>query len=132
MLDEFRESNALASLLLVQPTRSFDIVDAEPGGMVKEIFPLNRSDIWINGGFFAMKSEIFRHMEPGEELIREPFRRLIEKNALLAYKYTGFWQCMDTFKDKQRLEELNQSSAPWKVWNHLAQSGKPETIPASV
>ena len=51
--------------------------------------------------------------------MREPFQRLIEKQALLSYKYTGFWQCMDTFKDKQRLEELNQTSAPWKVWNHL-------------
>ena len=49
--------------------------------------------------------------------MREPFQRLIEEHALLAYKYTGFWQCMDTFKDKQRLEELNQGSAPWKVWH---------------
>jgi glucose-1-phosphate cytidylyltransferase len=57
-------------------------------------------------------------MRSGEELVREPFRRLIEKRALLAYKYTGFWLCMDTFKDKQRLEDLNQESAPWKVWNH--------------
>jgi len=52
--------------------------------------------------------------------VREPFRRLIEKQALLAYKYAGFWQCMDTFKDRQRLEELNQTTAPWKVWNHVA------------
>ena len=52
------------------------------------------------------------------ELVREPFQRLIEKQALLAYKYSGFWQCMDTFKDKQHLEELNQGAAPWKVWNH--------------
>ena len=57
------------------------------------------------------------YIRPGDELVREPFQRLIEKQALLAYKYTGFWQCMDTFKDKQRLEELNQASAPWKVWN---------------
>ena len=57
--------------------------------------------------------------------MREPFQRLIEKRALLAYKYTGFWQCMDTFKDKQRLEELNQAAAPWKVWNHAGQSANP-------
>ena len=79
---------------------------------------MTRSDIWINGGFFALRNEIFRYIRPGEELVREPFQRLIEKQALLAYKYTGFWQCMDTFKDKQRLEELNQGAAPWKVWNH--------------
>ena len=65
-----------------------------------------------------MRNEVFRYVRPGEELVREPFQRLIEKKALLAYKYTGFWQCMDTFKDKQRLEELSESAAPWKVWNH--------------
>ncbi len=117
MLETFRNSGAIVSLLLVQPTGSFDIVHAGPGSMVEDICPLTRSDIWINGGFFVMRNEIFRHIGPGEELVREPFQRLIEKKALLAYKYAGFWQCMDTFKDKQHLEELNQSTAPWKVWN---------------
>lgn len=122
MVDTFRRSNAVASLILVQPTASFDIVHAEPSGTIREICPLTRSDIWINGGFFVMRNEIFRYIEPGEELVREPFQRLIEKQALLAHKYTGFWQCMDTFKDKQHLEELNQTTAPWKVWNHGAGS----------
>ncbi len=54
--------------------------------------------------------------------MREPFQRLMKKQALLAYKCTGFWQCMDTFKDKQCLEELNQGTAPWKVWNRVASS----------
>jgi glucose-1-phosphate cytidylyltransferase len=118
MLDAFRESNSIASLLLVQPSASFDIVYAGSGGMVREILPLTHTDIWINGGFFVMRNEIFRHIQPGEELVREPFQRLIEKQALLAHRYSGFWQCMDTFKDKQLLEELNQGAAPWKVWNH--------------
>ena len=68
----------------------------------------------------SCRNEIFRYIHPGEELVREPFQRLIEKQALLAYKCTGFWQCMDTFKDKQRLEELNQGTAPWKVWRETA------------
>jgi glucose-1-phosphate cytidylyltransferase len=122
MVDRFRRSNAVASLILVQPTASFDIVHAEPSGTIREICPLTRSDIWINGGFFVMRNEIFQYIEPGEELVREPFQRLIGKQALLAHKYTGFWQCMDTFKDKQHLEELNQTTAPWKVWNHGAGS----------
>ncbi len=116
MVEVFRQSRAVASLLLVQPTASFDIVTAGLGGTVTNISALNRSDIWINGGFFVLRSEIFRHIHPGDELVREPFQRLIERQALLAYKYAGFWQCMDTFKDKQCLEELNQGTAPWKVW----------------
>jgi glucose-1-phosphate cytidylyltransferase len=118
VMEAFRQSNAVASLLLVQPTASFDLVKAAPGGMVHEICPLTSSDTWINGGFFVMRRAIFRYINSGEELVREPFQRLIQQQALLAYKYTGFWQCMDTFKDKQRLEELNQGAAPWKVWNH--------------
>jgi len=124
MLDRFRESGAIASLLLVQPTSSFDIVHAEPDGSVKEIRPIPSTDIWINGGFFAMRREIFGYIRPGEELVREPFQRLIDQQALLAYKYRGFWQCMDTFKDKQHLETLNQAVAPWKVWSHTAVAGE--------
>jgi glucose-1-phosphate cytidylyltransferase len=120
MLSAFRRSNAVASLLLVQPTASFDIVDVDDSCVVETVRPLARSSIWINGGFLQLRPEIFNYMQPGEELVREPFQRLIEKRALLAYKCTGFWQCMDTFKDKQHLEELNQTTAPWKVWNQPA------------
>jgi glucose-1-phosphate cytidylyltransferase len=131
VVETFRQSNAVASLLLVQPTASFDLVKTGPGGTVNEICPLTSSDTWINGGFFVMRKEIFRFVQQGEELVREPFQRLIQKQALLAYKYTGFWQCMDTFKDKQRLEELNQGAAPWKVWNHGAPN-QSQVISASV
>ncbi len=118
MLEKFTRSKATASLLLVQPTASFDIVSANSEGLVKDVCPLAGSDIWINGGFFILRQQIFRYINPGDELVREPFQRLIQEQALLSYKYNGFWQCMDTFKDKQRLEELNQAAAPWKVWNH--------------
>jgi glucose-1-phosphate cytidylyltransferase len=116
MIDKFQRSGAIASLLLVQPTASFDIVHTSASDQVAGIQALTQSDIWINGGFFVMSNQIFRFIQPGEELVREPFERLIERQALLAYKCTGFWQCMDTFKDKQHLDELNQGSAPWKVW----------------
>jgi glucose-1-phosphate cytidylyltransferase len=117
LIDTFHKSKVLASLLLVQPTASFDIVSTDPNGEVKRINALSQTDIWINGGFFVMSKEIFQYIKPGEELVREPFQRLIDMKSLLAYKYPGFWQCMDTFKDKERLEELNVGPAPWKVWN---------------
>jgi len=116
MLDAFKRSKATASLLLVRPTASFDIVTASPSGNISDICPLTKSEVWINGGFFAMRAGIFDCIRPGEELVREPFKRLMEQSGLMAYKYSGFWQCMDTFKDKQHLEELNQGAAPWKVW----------------
>lgn len=116
MIHSFRLTNAVASLLLVQPTASFDIVRVGPGGAVVGVDSLTQADIWINGGFFVMRNEILRYIEEGEELVRQPFQRLIQERSLLAYKCSGFWQCMDTFKDKQCLEELNQATAPWKVW----------------
>ena len=134
MVDTFRQSNAIASLLLVQPTASFDIVTVEDSGTVMRVAPLTSSDIWINGGFFIMRRDIFRYIEAGDELVREPFQRLIDQRALLAYKYSGFWQCMDTFKDKQHLDQLNQSIAPWKVWNHATRPTRKflELEPAAV
>jgi glucose-1-phosphate cytidylyltransferase len=122
MLHAFYESKAIASLLLVQPTASFDIVSTGSQGTVTGISALNRSEVWINGGFFVMRHEVLDLIHPGDELVREPFQRLIDRQSLLAYKYTGFWQCMDTFKDKQRLEDFNQGVAPWKVW-HSAGAG---------
>jgi glucose-1-phosphate cytidylyltransferase len=126
MIDEFSATSAVGSLLLVQPTASFDLVSRTPDGKVKEVSPLSRSDIWINGGFFVFRKELFKYINPGEELVREPFQRLIAKQALLAHRTECFWQCMDTFKDKQSLEELNMGHAPWKVWGNAS----PALIPS--
>ena len=120
MIEELRNSDAIGSLLLVQPTASFDIVKMSPTGKIAEVSALSQSDIWINGGFFVFRNEIFRYINHGDELVHQPFERLIRQQALLAHKCTGFWQCMDTFKDKQRLEELNDGKPPWKVWSERA------------
>lgn len=124
MVDEFSATDAIGSLLLVQPTASFDLVSLGVDGKVGKISPLSQSDIWINGGFFVFRKDVFRYINDGEELVREPFQRLIGQRALLAHRAKCFWQCMDTFKDKQSLEELNVTTAPWKVW------GQP--IPAKI
>ena len=74
----FEKSKAVASLLLVQPTASFDLVETGKDGVVKGICPLTRSDIWINGGFFIMKKEIFNYIQPGEELVRRVLSRTMD------------------------------------------------------
>lgn len=123
MIEKLRRSDAVASLLLVQPTASFDIVKTSPAGTVTQVSALSDSDISVNGGFFVLRNEIFQYLNAGEELVRQPFERLIKRGALLAHKSTGFWQCMDTFKDKQRLEELNKEKRPpWKVWCDSAEA----------
>jgi glucose-1-phosphate cytidylyltransferase len=117
MIDKLQNSDAVGELLLVQPTASFDIVDVSATGQIEAVSPLSKANIWINGGFFVFRSEIFQYINPGEELVHEPFARLIQEQRLLAHRCGGFWQCMDTFKDKRRLDELNDGRPPWKVWS---------------
>ena len=118
MIDHFMARDKTAIFAAVKPRHSFHVVSLKNGDQVDDIQHLTQSGIWINGGFFAFKKEIFEYFENGEELVEEPFRRLIEKGELISYKHDGFWASMDTFKDKQQLAELYQKgNAPWQVWN---------------
>ena len=82
----------------------------------KRIRSSQESDIWINGGFFIFRKEIFDFIKEGEELVLEPFNRLIEGNHLMAYKYEGFWRAMDTLRDRQVLEDMvERGEMPWRV-----------------
>ena len=85
--------------------------------MPRPISPIREAGIWVNGGYFAFRREIFDHIRPGEELVIEPFQRLVAQRRLVAYRFDGFWGVMDTFKDKQALDDLYEHGpAPWEVW----------------
>ena len=87
-------------------------------GYVTALGPWRNDDFMINGGFFALRREIFDYMQPGEELVEEPFTRLREKRLLATYRYAGFWQAMDTFKDKITFDRMEaRGDCPWKVWD---------------
>jgi glucose-1-phosphate cytidylyltransferase len=92
-------------------------VSLNGGGLVEEIKTLGDSDIWINGGYFVFKRSIFDYIKAGEELVHEPFGRLIAAKQLIGHAYGGFWKSMDTFKEKQELDELDSKGvAPWQLW----------------
>jgi len=116
-VQRFRDSDHVAQFLLVQPPLSYHRVETDEEDRVTDIQAVYGSDLWINGGYFAFRNEIFEHIKPGEELVIEPFDRLMKLGKLAARKYSGFWAPMDTFKDKQRLDDLWASGwAPWQVW----------------
>lgn len=116
-LSEFLASDKIAAFLSVKPTQSVHVVMIDKDNEVTSISPLGDSGIWINGGYFIFRREIFRHIHEGEELVMEPFKRLIDSKRILTHKHTGFWVGMDTFKDKQFLDELvSKDDAPWQVW----------------
>jgi len=129
MIDHFKASGATASFLCVKPQQSFHVVKAEPDGRVRAIEPMSDSETWINGGYFCLRQSIFDHMNEGDELVDQPFERLIKLNKLLAYKFRGFWASMDTFKDKQMLETMiTEGKAPWQVWQNPGSAQRPEIV----
>jgi len=117
-LEEFRSQDAVASFVSVKPNLSYHLVSSEPDGLVTSIEDIQRTPVRINGGFFVFRREIFDHIRDGEELVREPFQRLVRERRLRAHQYDGFWMSMDTFKDRQQLEDIYaRGNAPWQVWN---------------
>ncbi len=120
MIEDFSRRDCYASFLSVQPrSSSLDAVYIGADGAVEAIKCMKDTDIWVNGGYFVFRKEIFRYIKPGEELVYEPFRRLIAEGKIRSRRYSGFWQCMDTFRDKQILDELEASgAAPWSVWKN--------------
>jgi glucose-1-phosphate cytidylyltransferase len=116
-LENFERKGKLASFVSVANKSAAHAVEAESDGTVTGVRALSNADIRINGGFFAFRNEIFDYIEPGDELVLEPFERLIKERELVAYRYDGFWQCMDTFKEKQMLEEMaSREDMPWQPW----------------
>jgi glucose-1-phosphate cytidylyltransferase len=118
-LEHFHEHGKIASFMCVRPSLSYHMVSLEAGtdSLVSGIHAINNGSVRVNGGYFIFKKEIFDYIGPNEELVIEPFHRLIEERQLIGYPYDGFWAGMDTFKDKQQLESMwSSGTAPWEVW----------------
>jgi len=122
---QFEESGAVAGFVCVRPSQTSHLVDSEPNGMVKEIRTYTEADAWINGGYFIFKKELFDYIQPGEDLVREPFHRLIQEGKLFGFKYDGYWTCIDTFKEKEELDQrYADGDTPWRIWD-LHEAGEP-------
>jgi len=117
-LEHFRQHGKLASFLCVRPNLSYHLVALQDGtSLVAGIHAINNGNVRINGGYFIFKKQIFDYIGEKEELVAEPFNRLLQEKQLIGYTYDGFWASMDTFKDKQHLEDLYaRGVAPWEVW----------------
>ena len=122
-LDHFRRQDKIASFVCVRPSQSFHAVSLSEDSLVRDICHVGGSNLWINGGFFAFKREIFDYLKEGEELVEESFQRLIRLEQLTAYRHHGFWACMDTLKDKQAFDDMNaRGDTPWAIWKPTGES----------
>jgi glucose-1-phosphate cytidylyltransferase len=114
---DFRRRKVIASFVAVRTGQSFHSVHSDDNGIVTGFGQISESEFWINGGFFCMRREIFDHIQEGEELVEQPFQRLIAKRQLAVYRHRGFWQSMDTFKDKITFDRMeSRGNCPWMVW----------------
>ncbi len=117
VIEDFHKRDKVASFVSIRPKQTFHVVESQEDGTVRCIQEMGNSGIWINGGFFVFRNEIFNYIKEGDELVNEPFQRLIAENQLHTYQHEGFWACMDTFKEKQLFEDLYaKGHMPWAVW----------------
>jgi len=116
-----KRPDAVACFAGVAPYATYHLVSVEQDGRVKSIRNVKDCGMRINGGYFVLRTELFEWMRPGEELVQEPFQRLAAAGKLLSYGYDGFWASMDTFKEKQLLEDLyTRGKVPWEVWKNAS------------
>ena len=117
LIDDLRVKGAIASFASVRSPQSFHLVHAGDDGLVNTIGPMRTDGVYINGGFFALRSEVFDSLNEGEELIEQPFARLMQAKQLVTYRHQGFWQAMDTFKDKIAFDRMEaRGECPWMLW----------------
>jgi glucose-1-phosphate cytidylyltransferase len=118
LLEFHREHGALATLTVVRPELQFGVARLNGAGLVEGFVEKPRFDGWINGGFFCFERGVLDYLREDSVLEREPFERLAADGQLRAYRHTGFWDCMDTYKDAVLLNDLWRSGrAPWKLWS---------------
>lgn len=118
LVAEFDSSDAIAAFLAVRPVNySFHIVRMLDDRRVAGLDDVAAADLWINGGYFILRRQIFDYVGAGEELVVEPFARLATAGLLTSFRYEGYWAPLDTIKDMRTLEEQNETGAPpWAVW----------------
>jgi len=119
LLTFHRAHESLATMTVVRPQLQFGVVElAGEEGTVAGFVEKPRSQHWINGGFFCFERGVFDYLSDSSVLEREPLEGLAEEGQLRAFRHTGFWECMDTYKDAVALNDLWASGAPpWKVWD---------------
>ncbi|WP_043816327.1 glucose-1-phosphate cytidylyltransferase [Deinococcus maricopensis] len=118
-IDFHRREGKLATMTVVQPPGRFGAVAIDEGHGVRSFQEKPNGDgAWINGGFFVLEPDVLDYIDGDTTTWEaEPLRNLARDGQLSAYRHAGFWQPMDTLRDKHVLEEMwRERQAPWKVW----------------
>ena len=118
LLDFHRAQGRLATMTAARPPARFGHLELDGNQIVEFNEKPQTGEGWINGAFFVLEPGVFDYIAADDtQFEREPLEGLAKDGQLMAYKHEGFWQCMDTIRDKKRLEELWAAGAPWRVWD---------------
>ena len=106
-----------ATMTVTQPSSRFGVVDIADSGLVSQFREKPKVNDWINMGYFIFQPEIFNYLELSSVLEEDPLRALVSESKLGAYKHSGFWQPMDTYREFLELNSLwDAGRAGWKIW----------------
>jgi glucose-1-phosphate cytidylyltransferase len=115
MIELLKKSGKVGCFVAVRPPLNFHMAEFEDSGVVTCFRASSETDIWINAGYFVFRNKIFDYIREGEELVLEPFNRLIAERQLIAYRYEGFFRAMDTMRDRTALEDMvEKGNMPWR------------------
>lgn len=124
VIDHHRRSGAVGTMTVVPPNRTFHVIDADTDGIVSHIGPATTTGMWINGGYLVLDDAVFDELGPDEELVTDVFPRLAKRGLVSAFRHTGNWMSVDTFKERQEAEELYLAGSPfWAVWQRSDDDG---------
>jgi glucose-1-phosphate cytidylyltransferase len=118
LLEFHKQHGRIATLSAVRPPARFGTMQFDGNRVVNFKEKPQTQEGWINGGFFVFEPAVFDYLHGDDTVLEaDPLERLAENGELMAYRHYGFWQCMDTVRDRNRLQSLWESGeAPWKVW----------------
>lgn len=118
LLNFHKSKGKIATLTAIQPMSRFGIVEFDKNNIITSFKEKPKLDGFINGGFFVLEKGVFNYLRGDKDIFeQEPLKNLAKDGQIVAYPHNGFWECMDTFKDVKRLEQLWEAKkASWKLW----------------
>lgn len=120
LLDFHKSHGKLATMTAVQPGGRYGVLEIDEQQNITCFTEKSKEDGgWINAGFMVLEPGVFNYLSDDDQLVfeREPLEKLASDSQLTAFRHNGFWQCMDTQRDKGKLEQLwEDGEAPWKMW----------------
>ncbi len=116
LIDHHKSKGRKATLTGVHPLSRWGVLEESKNSLITGFKEKPKLDGWVNAGFFVFEPSVFDYLDDDCVLEKEPLENIASDKQLSVYRHDGFWQCMDTFKDQNVLEEMWEKDAPWRVW----------------